>query len=161
MSTAQQPADTLDPDRIAAIIKKAKRVAMDYRKVTGKPLGITGEIGEYEAATLLNLDLATARTPGYDARDSRGRRYQIKTRVIFPASKPGQRLGRIKLDTAWDYVLLVLLDEQLEPIEIHRATRTAVSKALAAPGSKSRNVRGQLGVSKFKSIGRRVWPSAN
>lgn len=83
MSKTQQPIDAVDPDRIAAIIKQAKRLAMEYRKVTGKPLGLTGEIGEYEAAAILDLDLATARTPGYDARDSCGRRYQIKTRVIL------------------------------------------------------------------------------
>jgi hypothetical protein len=42
-------------------------------------LGITGEIGEYEAARLLGLRLASAREPGYDAVDERtGRKFQCQ-----------------------------------------------------------------------------------
>jgi hypothetical protein len=37
-------------DDIAEVISKARAVAMEYYRLTGKPLGITGEIGEYEAA---------------------------------------------------------------------------------------------------------------
>jgi hypothetical protein len=52
---------------------------------------------------------------------------------------------------------MVLLDENFDALEIHEAERTAVLAALAAPGSKSRNERGALGVSKFKSIGKLRW----
>jgi hypothetical protein len=37
------------------------------------------------------------------------------------------------------------------------ATRAAVEDALMEPGSKARNERGALSVSKFKSIGIEVW----
>ena len=57
-------------------------------------------------------------------------------------------------------MLLVLLDERFEPIEIWEAGRPAIAAAIEAPGSKARNERGTLAVSKFKSIGRRVWPGA-
>lgn len=80
------------------------------------------------------------------------------------ASKPGQRLGEIKLKKEWDSVMLVLLDEQYRATAIYEAERPAVKDAIEAPGSKARNVRGALGVSKFKSIGRLVWqkePSAS
>lgn len=153
----QTTAESIDPKKISGIIEVSKMLANKYREYTGKPLGITGEVGEYEAAAILGLRLATARTPGHDAKDSRGNRYQIKTRVILPGSNPGQRLGSIKLQEKWEYVLLVLLDENLDPTEIHQATRAAVKKALEHPGSTARNVRGQLGVGKFKNIGKRVW----
>lgn len=147
---------TIDPKKIIGIIEAAKLLAREYRSFTGKPLGITGEVGEFEAANLLDLDLAPARTPGYDAVDEAGKRYQIKTRRLADYPKPGQRIGAIKLEQAWDAALLVLLNENFDPVEIHEAERPEVEGALTAPGSKARNHRGQLSVSKFKSIGRCV-----
>ena len=49
---------------IRSILQEAKEVAKKYRKLTGKPLGITGEVAEFTAATLLGLDLAEARQSG-------------------------------------------------------------------------------------------------
>ncbi|MCA1812636.1 MAG: hypothetical protein LC624_01640 [Halobacteriales archaeon] len=53
--------------RVLAILKEAKPHARQYRELKGKPLGITGEIAEYAAARLLRLELAPARTAGFDA----------------------------------------------------------------------------------------------
>jgi hypothetical protein len=47
-------------DDIAEVISKARAVAMEYYRLTGKPLGITGEICEYEAARILGLTLSRA-----------------------------------------------------------------------------------------------------
>jgi hypothetical protein len=52
---------------------------------------------------------------------------------------------------------MVLLDINFDAIAIYEAERQAVLDALAAPGSKARNERGALAVSKFKSIGRLRW----
>ena len=144
---------------IGEILARAKQAAVDYYRLTGKPLGITGEVGEYEAARLLGLDLADARAPGYDATDQSGRRYQIKARSIPEAGrKKSQRLGSIRLDHEWEAVLLVLMDACLQTEEIWEADRSSVTDALTAPGSKARNERGSLAVSKFKQIGHQVWP---
>ena len=156
----QQGADT---EALGRLVRSAKRLAKQYRKLTGKPLGITGEVGEYEAARLLGLKLSPARQSGFDATRGRGkstRRIQIKTRCVLPDSKPGQRVGRIRLDHDWDSVVLVLLDENFEPMEIYEADRQVIEKALKKPGSKARNEKGTLGVAKFKSIGKRVWSEA-
>ncbi|MCI0431549.1 MAG: hypothetical protein L0210_13545 [Rhodospirillales bacterium] len=146
--------------KLQTILERAREIAIEYHGLTGKPLGITGEIGEFEAARLLGLELAPARAPGYDAVDPRSRlRFQIKARAIGKsAGRKSQRVGQIKLTHDWDAVLLVLLDDQFRPFEIHEAGRAAIEEALQAPGSKARNERGALAVSKFKSIGRRVWP---
>ncbi len=77
-------------------------------------------------------------------------RLQIKGRCIWSGSKPTGRIGRIDLSKPFDALLLVLLNENLEATEIYEATRDSVSAALMAPGSRSRNVRGALGISKFK-----------
>lgn len=150
----------LDILAVGRLISQAKRLAREYRELTGRPLGITGEVAEYEAARLLNLRLSEARQAGYDALDADGNRIQIKGRVVLKGSKPGQRMGRIRLDHEWDEIVLVLMDEDFEPTAIYRAMRLKVEAALMAPGSRSRNERGALGISKFKSIARLVWSTS-
>lgn len=68
-----------------------------------------------------------------------------------------QKLGKIQINKEWDIVVLVLLDKSMEPVEIYEADRKSVVNALIVPGSKARNERGQLSISKFKSIGKKVW----
>lgn len=145
---------------VAELLKKAKILAKKYKAITGKPLGITGEVAEFAAATILRLDLATARQSGYDVirRDSgKETKIQIKGRCICEDAKRGQRVGGIKLNRVWDSVLLVLMDDDYEVIKMYEAKRAAIKKALLAPGSKARNERGSLSVEKFKSIGWLVW----
>ena len=141
-------------------LSKAKAAAVEYYRLTGKPLGITGELGEFYAAKYLDLELADAREAGYDATDRSGRHVQVKSRSI-PSTKKiaGQRLGSIRLDHEWDVVVLVLMDELFEPYAMSEADRDAIEAALKRPGSKARNERGALAISKFRSIGQRVWSS--
>lgn len=144
--------------RIAGILSKAKRLAREYRHLTGRPLGVAGEVAEYEAARLLRLTLMPARTEGYDAVDpASGRRLEVKGRCLLPGHKPGQRMGRIDVRRKFDAVLLVLMDGNLNALEIYEAGRRRVINALTAPGSKARNERGSLGIARFKRIGRRIW----
>jgi hypothetical protein len=53
--------------------------------------------------------------------------------------------------------MLVLLDESFKVLSIYEAKRSAIKKALLVPGSKARNERGALSVTKFKSLGCLVW----
>src|SRR5260370_5995328 len=92
---------------------QAKALAVEYYRLTGKPLGLTGEVAEFEAARILGLELSAVRQSGYDAiRRTPGGvvRLQIKGRCCGPDAKPGQRLGSIRLAKEWDSVLMVLLD---------------------------------------------------
>lgn len=147
-----------DEQRVLEILASAKKLAQEYRVLTGKPLGVTGEVAEYEAARLMGVELTVARNAGYDAiRRDDGRTFQIKGRCMLPGCKPGQRLGSIDIGKEFDAVLMVLLDEHFDATEIYEADRQPVIAALTAPGSKARNERGALAVSKFKSIGRLVW----
>lgn len=151
-------------NEITEILNETKILARRYRNLTGKPLGITGEVAEFSAAQILGLELVVARQSGYDAiRHKNGEeiKIQIKGRCLPANANQGQRLGSIQLDKEWDTVLLVLMDEDLEVLSIHEATRPAIEKALLAPGSKARNERGALAVSKFKAIGQEVWHKNN
>ena len=149
--------DTLDTAALRSVIRDAKEIAKRYRNLTGKPLGITGEVGEFTVAELMNLRLTGARQPGYDAVASDGHRIQIKARCVLPKSRRSQHLGSIRLKHEWDTVMLILMDGDLEPLEIYEAKRPDIERELTRPGSKARNVRGSLGVSKFKSIALLVW----
>jgi hypothetical protein len=151
-----------DPlDKLGTLITEAKLIAKEYRTLTGRPLGITGEVAEYEACRLLGLEIAPVREAGYDAIEpSTNRKMQIKGRCILDNSKPGQRIGRIDRTKEWDAVLLVLLDQDFEPLSIFEAEREVIEAALSAPGSKARNERGQLGVRKFRKLGRVVWDAS-
>jgi hypothetical protein len=149
--------DTLDIAALRSVIRDAKEIAKRYRNLTGKPLGITGEVGEFTAAELMNLRLTGARQPGYDAVASDGHHIQIKARCILPNSKKSERLGSIRLKHQWDTVMLILMDGDFQPLEIYEAKRPDIERELTRPSSKARNVRGSLGVSKFKSIASSVW----
>lgn len=148
-----------DHVKLEEILSNAKTAAIAYYELTGKPLGITGEIAECEAARLLSLELAEARSPGYDAIDINGKRIQIKARRIAKDRlNKSQRVGSIKLDHGWDSVMLVLMDEQYDVFAIYEAGRDAIKIELERPGSVARNERGALPVSTVKRIGKQVWP---
>jgi len=145
---------------VGELIAKAKAIAKRYRQLTGRPLGITGEVAEYEACRLLNLRLADVRSPGFDATRDIGEshvRFQIKARVLAH-ERAGGRLGSIDITKEWDAVLLVLMDHDFEPLAIYQAPREAVIAAIKKPGSKARNVRYALSVQQFRAISKRVWP---
>lgn len=149
-----------DSERVFELLREAKKLAQEYYLITGKPLGITGEVAEYEAARLLGLELSAARQSGYDAlenKNGRIRRLQIKGRCLALNCNRSQMLGSIRTEHDWDSVLVVLLDHNFDAQEIHETERKDIIAALNFPGSKARNVRGALTVSKFKSIGTLRW----
>ena len=55
-------------EEIKTILKQAKKLAQRYRALTGKPLGVPGEVAEYEAAQHLKLEVVPARQAGYDGK---------------------------------------------------------------------------------------------
>lgn len=142
------------------ILAEVKALALEYYAATGKPLGVTGEIAEAEAARLLGLSLMDARSPGYDAerrRDGRIETIQIKGRWKRAGANWG-RVPSINTDKPFDVAMLVLLQGDYEVAGIWEADRAAVLARLDAPGSRARNERRSMGVTQFISIARRVWP---
>jgi hypothetical protein len=143
-----------------SLLKKAKTLAQKYYTLSGKPLGVTGELAEYEAARILRVKLTSARQAGHDAVERSGvtwKKLQIKGRCLQPNCKPGQRIGSIRIEGDWDSVLMVLLDHEFNATQIFEAKRRDIVAALIAPGSRARNERFALSVSKFKSIGKLRW----
>jgi len=65
---------------VKQILTQVKPLAAEFYRLTGKPLGVTGEVAEFIASEILGLNLVPARTIGYDA--LRGsERIQIKGRA--------------------------------------------------------------------------------
>ena len=156
--------DTEQDRRLKQLLAQAKELAVHYYQLTGKPLGVTGEVAEFEAAQKLGLRLAPARTAFYDAYRPDAdpcETFQVKGRAVTADNRYRGRVPKINCGDGFDAVLLVLLDiTSFEAIEIWRAEREAVIARLMAPGSKARNERHSMGIAQFKSIpgARRVWP---
>jgi len=150
---------------IDKLISEARRLAADYRRATGKPLaGVSSEIAQHDAARLMNLEICNPGVGGYDAigHGSReGKRIQIKGRAIFDEGKSGQRIGQLKIDQEWDSIMLVVMDENLEPYEIYEADREDILAVLDASASSKRSKRGAMSVARFKNISRLVWTLEN
>ena len=146
------------------LISEARRVAAEYRRATGKSLGgVSGEIAENDAARLLNLELCNDRQGGFDAigkGNREGKRIQIKGRAIFDEGKSGQRIGQLKTEQEWDSVVLVLMNEDFEPVEIYEADRSDIMDALDETRNSKRNKRGAMSVARFKNIARLVWTAS-
>jgi len=145
------------------LIGQARQLAAEYRRAMGKPLpGISNEIAHHDAIRLLGLEPVTETHGGHDAVDPArgGKRIQIKSRTIFDDSKAGQRIGQIKVDQAWDSVVLVLMDEDYEPYEIYEAERDELLDFMQKSSS-GRARRGALSVARFKIIGRLAWTREN
>lgn len=146
---------------IGELLAQAKVIAIKYYGLTSKSLGITGEIGEYEAALKLGCTLQTARTPGHDIIDCDNNRVQVKTRCI--RDKKSQRVPTIiksEEKKEWDYVVLVLLDPNYEVIEILRADKNTVEEHLSKPRPKGGKARRDMPISEFKIISTVVWPNS-
>ncbi len=157
-----------EPEReIEALLQEAKRIACKYYRLTKKPLGVTGEVAEYEAAKHLKLKLAVARTPFFDAvgyEDGDEIRYQIKGRAVDRNAPRRGRVGSIKLKGEFDAVLLVLLDkETLDAIEIWKASKQNIIDRIAGLVGVAPTQRSALSISQFVSQAtqaKKVWPKS-
>ena len=145
---------------VLEVLREAKVLARRFYRLTGKPLGVTGEVAEYEAATKLGLQLHAARQAGYDATETRDDgvvRIQIKGRCILNPLRITGRMGAIDLRQPFDVVLLVLLDADFNAFAMYEVSRIQVEAALTLPGSKARNERGALAMRQFMSMARLRW----
>jgi len=143
------------------LMAETRRLAAEYRRMTGQPLAVSGEIAKYDAARLLDLEVCNEPGLGYDAigrsGERAGRRVQIKGRAIFDTGKGGQRVGQLKLEQPWDSVMLVLMDEEFMTSEIWEAEREPILAAVEEVEDSKRSKRGPMSVARFKAIGQLVW----
>lgn len=145
------------------LISEARRIAAEYRRTTGKPLGISAEIARHDACTYLYLE-PEEDAVGYDAlglsEERKDVRFQIKGRAIFDDKKGGQRLGQIKIDQNWDKILLVLMNEDFDTTDIYEASKEDMLNDIGETDDNSnRKKRGAMSVARFKRLAQLVWSS--
>ena len=128
-------------------IRQAIKIAVEYEKLTGRKLGITGEVAEVLVCKKLNLKLsADPLCAGYDAVDRRGKKYQIKSKRVL---RQEGRLGSFSKHR-FDYAILALLDKNYKVYEIWKAPYSKIKPIIA------RNKRHNPSVKKFKSVAKKI-----
>ncbi len=142
------------------LITQARRLAKEYRQVTGKTLPVTGEIAINDAIRLLGMAAASELNCGFDAvleYQQQRLRVQIKGRAIVNSKRSGHRLGQLKLEQDWDAIVLVIMDVDYETSEIYLAERETIMEAI----NESKNKRGSISIARFKIIGDLLWSAEN
>ncbi len=88
------------------------------RKIVRTNNNPTGDYAEWLVASNLNLQLETNSKAGYDATDSRGFRYQIKSRKLASTSDPKNLSVIRNLDKHdFDYLIAVIFDKNYKLIQ--------------------------------------------
>lgn len=106
-------------NEIKVMVDKIIKMALKYETLTGRKLGITGEIAEIIVCHKLGLKLsANSLSPGYDAVDKKGNTFQIKSKRIV---KTKGRIGRFSIHK-FDYLITILLDKNYEIIGIYKTS---------------------------------------
>ena len=149
----------MEKNRVEEILRQVRDLAAEYYVLTGKPLGVTGEVAEYHVANLLGLQLCYARRAGYDATEGNGpsaKKVQIKGRCLQPDKDRSPRMGLVDYAYEWDTLMLVLMDHRLEPTGIWELDREATEKAFPPEAGKSRTHRGPA-IGKFTRLATQVW----
>lgn len=139
------------------LLEYAKRLAVQYKSLTLKPLGITSELAEYEVAKKLKCTLCNARTAGHDLIDCEGNKVQVKGRVI--PDKKSHRVPSINKSSTgrhWDYVVLVLFDANYDVLGFYKASERTIEKHFAKPRPKGGKQRRNISVSEFKKIATQI-----
>lgn len=94
----------------------------------------TGDIGEFLAAAIYNMERAIPGTAGYDLVDDAGRRIQVKTRA-FSTNPSIRRYGGLE-DGGFDAVLFLALDPvTFEPFRAREVLAARIKELMSThPG---------------------------
>ena len=144
---------------VSDIIPEVKRLASLYYKRLGRPLGVTGEIAEYEVIKKFGYNPAEPRATGHDSYrviNKKNQLIEIKGRVLQPDSSPGGRLGRIKKNSDCVAVILVLFNENYEATNFYEAPYLEIENFLSSATGKAETERRQLHLSKFISLAKEI-----
>lgn len=87
---------------------------------------LIGDYTEWLVAKVLRLELAHNSTKDYDAEDSQGKRYQIKSTRMTKRNK-SQQLSAIRGEE-FDFIIAVVYDEEYEILHALKIPKTTVLK---------------------------------
>ena len=144
------------------LIEQTRKLARDYRQTTGQSLPLTSEIARYDARRLLNLAEPPVEEAAVDAvamADGKvSQRYTVKGRAQVANDPSRARIGQLNTEGNWNFVLLVILDEDYCCESIFQASKETILNVLKDhPPAK----RGAMTVAKFKAIANCVWSASD
>ena len=86
---------------------------------------LVGEYGEYVAIKKLGLELAKSGNKGYDAIDSKGKKYEIKTRKSMSYNKATKfQVTNKELD--FDFLICIIFDENWNLTKFYKIPESKV-----------------------------------
>ncbi len=136
------------------VMSQTRKLASEYRQKTGQSLPVTVELARFDAITLLNLEeKPESNNEAYALIEGKRIQILIKGRVIFSGKKSRQMVGQLSLDSDWAFVVLVIYDQEYNPVSIYCLSRQQVEKL----SGEMNNKRGSMTVAKFKAMGDLVW----
>lgn len=102
------------------MVDKIIKIALEYETLTGRKLGITGEIAEIIVCYKLKLKLLTnSLSPGYDAVDKKGNTFQIKSKRIAKTKGKKGKIGSFSKHP-FHYLITILFDKNYKIIGIYK-----------------------------------------
>lgn len=139
---------------IDRLMAETRRLAAEYHRITGLVLPVSNELARYDVATKLKFIVPIQQESGVDLLGTgiwAGKKIQVKSRVVFQKAKSRPRVGQLNFDGKWDFVILVLMNEDYEAKEMHIAVRDALVKTMHNSAIKNTE-RNTISVSKFKAL---------
>ena len=131
--------------------KKLINVAIEYEKLFGKKLNITGEIGEILICHRLGLQLVKHGSSTFDAIDNDEKRVQIKARRSETENLPKDSSTISRVSHSFDYLLLGILDRNYNLHEVWKAPYDKIRRLIEKQGKNTGPT-----ISSIKQIGIRV-----
>jgi|APSaa5957512535_1039671.scaffolds.fasta_scaffold62192_3 hypothetical protein len=87
---------------------------------------LVGEYGEYVTVNKLCLDLVKSGNKGYDAIDTKGKKYEIKSRKEMPYNKPNNFPIREKQLESADFLIGVYFDVDWNLSKLYKIPKSKV-----------------------------------
>lgn len=131
--TTSPPTTVKMNSSIKRAVKDCIEAAIEYERLVGRKLGITGEIGEMMVCNhpkLKALKLALAADPiaaGYDAVDKDGKTYQIKAKRGNLTN--GAVVGKFS-KYKFDFGIFIFFDKNYKAVELWSATYNTLLPAI-------------------------------
>ena len=124
-------------------LKKLEEIFIDLfdndpKRITGSLLGFYSEL---LICILLHLNLANPNSKDYDAIDMKGKKYQVKSRMILDDGKRGKKeFGGVKPKNncfGFDFLILVAFFDDIRKYEIYKINAANIQKIYKEPNKKS------------------------
>jgi hypothetical protein len=118
---------------IDKLMSKTRQLAAEYRRLTGQVLPVSNELSRHDVMTKLNFTIPEQPESGVDligVGSWAGKKIQVKSRVAFTKAKSRPRLGHLNFDGKWDFVILVIMNEDYVTEEIYIAKKEVLLNSM-------------------------------